>query len=793
MNPPLPTWIERLLGIETAPGEGTAWHLQQTWGWPPWVTLVFAVAAVLFVVVTYARENPRAPGWLRATLAGVRLALIAIVLVMLAQFVLSLDRTGLPYVAVLVDDSLSMTVVDRYDEKVRQKILRRIGETGSHDLSRWDLARAMLSANGGALLDGIRKDYKLRLYFLTGARPGRSTETDQLLSEINATEPLGETSRLGAAIRAVLDDLRGSVPAAIILLSDGVNTDGPTLEDAAGYARRKGVPLFTIGLGDERPVRDLKLSDLVVDDVVFVDDVVHFEFKLTGGGLEGRQVRIALREKGTADVLAEIDATVSPDGQAQRLRLPYRPDTEGEFRYVVEVEPLEEELQIENNRQERLVRVRKEKIRVLFVQAYPNFEFRYLTNMLDRDGSIELKYVLQDADLEHAEQGSAALRGFPVRRDDLFQYDVIILGDVNPGLLSDAMIQNIADFVEEPASGRALICIAGPKYMPMAFRDTPLEPLLPVDLATIRLPNPQELVADGFSVEPTEMGLASPSMQLGDTLAETRSIWRNLRPLYWMIETPGVKRGARVLAVHPTRVDSRGNRLPVISMQYVGSGKVLFHATDETWRWRWRAGDVFFAKYWVQTIRYLARSKLSDGGRLATLSTDRREYRRGESVNLRVRFADERLAPAEEDGVSLVLQHQGHQTRRIKLHRSTAARGTFEGSLAKPAIGSYHAWIAVPTLPGRAPAADFTVVAPKGEFERVRMDAHEMQQAAQQTGGRFYTVDTADRLLRDLPPGRHVPVESLPPEPLWNRWPLLLLFLTLLVSEWVLRKAAGMV
>ena len=26
--------------------------------------------------------------------------------------------------------------------------------------------------------------------------------------------------------------------------------------------------------------------------------------------------------------------------------------------------------------------------------------------------------------------------------------------------------------------------------------------------------------------------------------------------------------------------------------------------------WRWRVGDVFFARYWVQAIRYLSRSKL---------------------------------------------------------------------------------------------------------------------------------------------------------------------------------------
>jgi hypothetical protein len=228
-------------------------------------------------------------------------------------------------------------------------------------------------------------------------------------------------------------------------------------------------------------------------------------------------------------------------------------------------------------------------------------------------------------------------------------------------------------------------------------------------------------------------------------------------------------------------------------MQYVGAGKVLFHATDETWRWRWRTGDVFFARYWVQMIRYLSRSILAEGDRSALLSTDRREYRRGESVRLRLRFADERLAPPDDDGVTVVLEHKGHQTRRIRLHRSTAGRGVFEGLVSRPSVGSYHAWVAVPAFEGRAPAADFSVAAPPGEFERVEMDSAELKRAAETTKGRYYTFSTADRLLDDLPQGRQVPVESLPPISLWNAWPLLLLLLTLLIAEWILRKSGGMV
>jgi hypothetical protein len=157
-----------------------------------------------------------------------------------------------------------------------------------------------------------------------------------------------------------------------------------------------------------------------------------------------------------------------------------------------------------------------------------------------------------------------------------------------------------------------------------------------------------------------------------------------------------------------------------------------------------------------------------------------------------VRFADERLAPAEDDGVAVMVEQLG-QKQRLGLHRGATGRGVFEGALSRPAPGKYHAWIIAPALDGRAAAVDFTVAPPAGEFAQVRIDAAEMRQAAQQTGGRFYSFDSADRLLDDLPPGRQVPVETLPPRPLWNRWPALALFLLLLVGEWILRKLKGMV
>ncbi len=425
------------------------------------------------------------------------------------------------------------------------------------------------------------------------------------------------------------------------------------------------MPLYTVGLGSEEPLRDLELADLLVDDVVFVDDVVNFEFKLTNRGLAGKSVEVVLRENDDNVVLARMKVTLDADGKSQRLHLPYRPTKVGEFQYVVEAEHLPEEAQPDNNSQQRLVSVRKEQIKVLLVQGYPSFEFRYLKHMLERDSTIQLKTVLQDADLEYAELDQTALRVFPVRREELFAFDVVVFGDVNPTYLSTSVLANLNEFVEKKGGGVAFV--AGPRFMPLAYAGTPLEPLIPVDLASAAAPDAGQVLDDGFVMRPTDLGLMSPQMQLGDSAAENARIWRDLPPLYWLLEVQQVKPAARVLAEHPTRLSSTGRPLPVLIMQYAGAGKVLFHATDDTWRWRFRLGDVFFARYWVQAIRYLSRSKLLGKDNAVELTADRREYRRGEPVRLRVRFIDERQAPVADDGVSVVLQREGQQNERVKL------------------------------------------------------------------------------------------------------------------------------
>jgi hypothetical protein len=408
-----------------------------------------------------------------------------------------------------------------------------------------------------------------------------------------------------------------------------------------------------------------------------------------------------------------------------------------------------------------------------------------------QEKSINLTTVLQEADLEYAELDETAARVFPVSRAELFEYDVLLFGDVNPSFLSRSVMDNIVAFVQQRGGG--VVFMAGPRYTPSAYRDTPLATLIPVDLETISAPPLGAVLDTGFAPQPTRAGVTSAQMQLADTLAESLTAWRNLPELYWSIEAPDLRPGARALATDPSRVGSTGEHMPIICTQFVGAGKVVFHATDETYRWsRHPDGDKYFARYWIQTLRYLSRSKLLEGGRVAELTCDRREYRRGEPVRLRTRFLDDRLAPVRDDGVTVVLEREGSKRRQLTLRRDDISRGIFEGVAANLPEGRYRVWIAAPSLEGQPPSQRFVILAPPGEQARLEMDATDLQLAAKTSQGKFYTLQTASQLIRDLPRGRHVRISSPPPKPIWNSSLLAGLFVVLIACEWLLRKRVGL-
>ena len=783
----------------TGPGQGTEWNLQWNAPWPvwlpDWVVLLLGTAIIFLLIYAYLKDTIHLDLPKRAGLLSIRLTLFVIVLLFLTKLTLTIHRTGLPFIALLIDDSASMGLEDDYSQAWSKEYNAQAQQMGQGK-NRLNLVKSFLLQNDAQFLRSLQKKHKLRLYHFSEAciplgEQGllEKTNAEQTRELITQVEPLGKETRLFHAVQKVLNDFRGTPPTAIIVFTDGISSTGEMdlLSRASALAKSKLVPIFPVGVGSEQPVRDLQLYDLLVDDVAFVDDPINLSAKVKNFGINSGSISVVLKDAKTGAPLVTRQFPINSKKESQKIELTFIPTKPGLFEFVFEVKPVNGEVNQKNNQQVGQVSVLDQKIRVLLVDSVPRYEYRYLKHLLERDKTVELRSILQESDLEYSSEDATALDYFPVKKEDLYQYDVVILGDADPAYFSQAVFENLDQFVRKKGGG--LVVVAGPRFSPQAYANTKLEALLPIELFKTKNTADDATVIEGFQPELTTEGQYNTSIfRFADSAEKSQTIWNNLPELYWFYTAADVKPGASVFATHPTQKGDNGQLIPIIATQRIGAGKVLFIATDDLWRWRDLVGDLYYSRFWVQAIRYLSRSKLLNQEQAVELSLDRKIYQQGDTVQIRVKFLDERRIPTELENVTVMLERQGDVSRPVKLSQLEKSPTVFEGSYSNITEGAYHTWVSQPILQGTPPSDDFRVEVSQRELLIRDMNQNDMQKTAKETRGKYFHIFTADQLSRAIPAGHPVPLENEEPIPLWNRWEFLILFTLLITAEWLLRK-----
>lgn len=783
----------------TGPGQGTEWNLKWSAPWPlwlpDWVVLLLGTGIVFLLIFAYLKDTIHLALSKRIALLGIRLTLFVIVLLFLTKLTLSIHRTGLPFIALLIDDSASMGLEDDYSQTKAKEFEAKATQSGQGK-NRLDLVKSFLLEHDSQFLNLLQKKHKLRLYHFSEVCTPLGDQgllekinADQTRETITQIEPVGKETRLFHAVQKVLNDFRGTPPTAIIVFTDGISSTGELdlLSRASALAKSKLVPIFPVGVGSEQPVRDLQLYDLLVDDVAFVDDPINLSAKVKNFGINSGSISVALKDAKTGNPLATRQFPINPKKESQKIELTFTPTKPGLFEFVFEVKPVKGEVNQKNNQQAGQISVLDQKIRVLLVDSVPRYEYRYMKHLLERDKTVELRSILQESDLEYSSEDTTALDYFPVKKEDLYQYDVVILGDADPAYFSQAVFENLDQFVREKGGG--LVVIAGPRFSPQAYANTKLEDLLPIELFETSQTADIAPVIEGFQPELTSEGQFNTSIfRFADTAEKSQTIWNSLPELYWYYSAKDVKPGASVFATHPTQKGKSGQLIPIIATQRVGAGKVLFSATDDLWRWRDLVGDLYYSRFWVQTIRYLSRSKLLNQKQAIELSLDRKIYQQGDTVQIRVKFLNEQQIPTDVENVTVMLERQGDVSRPVKLSQLEKSPHVFEGSYSNVTEGAYHAWVSQPILQGTPPAADFRVEASQRELLIRDMNENDMQKTANETRGKYFHIFKAAQLPQIIPAGHPVPLENEEPIPLWNRWEFLILFTLLITAEWLLRK-----
>jgi hypothetical protein len=817
-------FLEGVTGIEApAPGESSHWRLEyQPYLWDnradPWLAVLLALGVLVLTYAIYSREGSpalrRRDTGGRFLRIGLRLGLLFLMLaVLLPRDRVWFERQSWPDLVILFDDSQSMSTVDPYkDTRIKQIADRLAQHDGMTDAQRLSLAQALVTRGDTDWLTALLMRRKVRVHiYHCSSRAHRlkdattRAEVPPALEAIHnlRAEPHNDSSQLGTAVRQVLNDFRGSSLAAIVMLTDGVTTEGEDLVKVSKYAQQMGVPLFFVGIGDAQEVQDLSLHDLTGPDSAYVNDRLIFTVNLTAQGYNRLSVPVLLREKSTNKILDKKTVHFDGTNKTVKVILTHQPVEPGEKLYVVDVPGQEDEATTENNHLQRSVFVHESRqIKVLYVEGYRRWEYHYLKTLLERESnrikgnkSIDLKVLLLDSDPQFASEDRSALSEFPTKTE-LNSFDVVILGDVDPRSEVDPKmtehLKDLADFVRERGGG--LLMIAGERYAPGAYKDSPLKDVLPIDVTTDKAPDDAD-IEEPFRPLLTPMGRTHPIFQFSPGAEhENEVIWNRLREMYWHADGYRIKRAAEVLAVLPKKgsgMKGSADGLPLVVQQFAGAGRSMFLGFCETWRWNWREDQAYFNRFWIETVRYLARTRL---GRIELRLDRQTSYRRGEPIKMTVRFPDDAPPPPPDVEVKVTVERRNpakpgdSEVRTVQLPKAEGSRATYETVLTQTPEGEYKFWLASPSATPK-PRAECKVVRPPGEMERLRMNQTDMERAAEESQGRFYTLADADNLLDDLPTGTRVTVNAPgPPYVVWNHLALFLLALGLLTTEWLLRK-----
>ena len=848
--------VEVAAGVPAAqPGEGTKWRLE---GFTTFVrnglidrriAIALAAVGIGLVVVLYRMERRAVTGYRRLVVPGLlRVSAILLALfVLLPQLRLAFDREGWPEIVILIDSSGSMeTRDDLKDSAIRARaqelaaVLARDTElAGKIPVDKPDrilLARALLANKDGEWLLRLMKEKEVRvhLYAMDSAirplatledehdvRSVRERIDDELIAEKSKggnwkRRQLGKESRLGDGVERVLKDFRGSSLAAIVLFTDGNTTAGDDLPKAAREASRAGVPLYLVGLGDAWETPDLELTDLQAEDTITVGDRLVFDARLAAHGqVPTEALPVILYEKVSGQLVERGRITATPDRAGNRVpvTVTYTPLEAGEKTFVLVAPTVPGETDVTNNRIERTVLVTDSKrVRVLYVEGYPRYDFRFVKVLLERESErsvggkgVEVKVILLNASKgwEGTDRSALSLDGFPTR-EELFAYDVVVLGDVDPKQLPRGQrgMQDLSDFVK--VKGGGLLFLSGDHGTPLAYLDTPLADVLPVSpyVSTARPDNEGTLI-EGYRPRITPAGRQHPLFRFSPDEVEASNIWNRLQPLYWFATGYRRKPNAVVLAEHPDRPAEGGaasEHHPLVLQAFAGAGPVLFLGFDDTWRWRYRNDEEYFDRFWIQAMRVLSRSRLR---RVELKVVPKSEFRQDEKMTVVVRFPVEAPAPPAGQPVRVTLARGpllnsdgtsgpgSADLSTLTLSRVPGPGVQYETTLTRTPVGEYRFTLAEPE-PQRgqtAPSAVARVRPPMSEMEHVELNLPDLAAAAAISNGGSYTLATADKLLGDLPKPERVPLnQPCAPVELWNHPATYLLVLLLLSAEWLLRK-----
>ncbi len=661
-------------------------------------------------------------------------------------------------------------LVMQLDTKQRQTI------TAS---SRLDLGKAALTNSGRSAFDSLGESLEISFHAF-GSSTRMISDGKTLNSEDMAGLKAGEpTTSISSSLEAVASS-GGIPPAGIVLFSDGIdNTPSERSDAVLRDLGARGIPVYTVPIGLSDP-DDVSIRNLIMQEVAYSGDKVPVRVQIQSKGYEKRTARLSvlLNERRVSSRVVKLD------GGMQFEEIDFRVDVyeKGAARIEVVIEPFDNEVSIVNNRVARSVRVVNEKVNVLYLEGNARWEYRYLRAILKRDPRINATFVASNVGPEVARNSSEHVERFPHSREDAFQYDLVILGDVDASFFSEEELGLLEELIRD--RGASLLMLCGPMHSPGSYSGTPVETMLPVRFDADA---EWEKIAETVYPVLTPEGQSSLVMTLENDLELNDRVWSRMAPMDQLPPLLSAKPGATVLAVLSDST-ARDQSYPLVAWQRYGTGKCMSIASDRLWRLRYRAGDKYHWRVWSQCIQFMTLSRLMGEHKRIRLETDRSVYAVADQCRLYAHVLDDDFEPVAQPAFEVYLTslEGGEAKQRISLRPDQSQPGLYEGYFTPPEMGRYRMEASEDDRMV-SNATEFQVTEIRQELMDTAARPERLQRISDLTGGASLEIGELSS-LPSLLEDRLLTTTIRSERPLWDNGLVAFLVIALLGIEWIFRR-----
>ena len=839
-------------------------NMPESWG--VFVLIIAIVAIIFGVFWMYRREISTCPMPIKMLMGFLRLAVLLMLVTMYLEPSVFYQKVNLikPTIAFLRDGSLSFDRGDNYRSEDQAKQLAEATGLAAGDIASGEIKRSVLLnqtfKKNPELLEKLRDKGSIRVInFSDGNSPvavipaivkkpgeeedeekeeGESEDPAALEDPTDSTEPDSiadtgqedavetmlrntmpelEANGLGTdiwqALRESLDD--ASRLSSIILITDGQHNGTEDPLEIARKAASLGIPIFVVGVGDPNPPKNLSVNEVYVREQAYPDEPFEVEAILQTSqvGEEGMppSIDVELVEQtvdpttgkpGAPQTVKTKSVEVPPTGGRIRVDFDHILSRPGKYVYTVQVAPLEDETETEDNSEvSAVMEVIDEKVRVLLVSGLPSWDYQQVQRLLARDSSISLSCWLQSMDETRPQEGNPAITRLPRTPQELAEYNVVIMMDPNAEEFDAQWMDNLKEFCKTKAGG--VLFMAGPQFTSEFVtmnRLKSIHDLLPVRFGDIEFIDTIEVLttAKGGG-KPGKMlvvnhNMDHPVMSFRADPAETLKIWNLMPGIYWNFPTLKPKATARVLLERGDQVNSEGNQPLMVAGRY-GAGSVLYMGFQGTWRWRPLGVQAqYFDRFWIQVVRYLVETRSLQGSRRGFIDAEKTEFELGDRVVLVGRILDQEFQPSTQEVHKAVIRSDDGRSQTVEMKLLPNQEGRYEGTFVAQRIGNYQATIDLGSSDEKLidPIA-FRVIPPTAESGAFWLNEKLLADIATQSGGKYFQLNQLQDVAEALPTIVTRAEFNSPPKPLWDgnkylRWGLFLLPALLLTIEWIVRK-----